>query len=73
MHEVSGARTHEHLDAASGSNLKGRRNLVECQGEAAAGQVPTDFHAVRPTVARAANPQGVFDANFNNRHGFHLS
>ena len=32
VHEVSGARPHEHLDAASGSNLKGRRDLVESRG-----------------------------------------
>ena len=71
--EVTWARAYEHLDTAGGRHLQGSLHIVECGSQAATRQVGADLDAIRSPVSRTAHTHSVFDANFNNRHGCHLS
>ena len=73
MHEVTRARAHEHLDPARWGDLEGGGDLVEGGSQAPARQVGADLDAIRSPVARAAHPDGIFDANLHDGHGCHLS
>ena len=73
MHKVSRARAHEHLNAASRSNLEGGAHLVEGGGQSPARQVSTNFDAIGSPVTRTARTKGILNADFHDGHGCHLS